>query len=144
MLAFDVRHLELGIVTALTAALAAFAVPRGTPASAPAMPAPSPESVAVRHTVVATIACDEAGIQTVVFKGRVHMLGAHQMATLHLQFAEMPRGYAVMTGARGEFEVRIPRSELGVVDLCTLPTARSGAAFKDDALSVEYVLQFER
>ena len=145
MLALDVRHFELGIVTALTAALAAFAVPGGTPASAPAMPCPSPEPVAVRETQVSAIACNEPSIQTIVFKGRVNALDPDMMATFHFRFADLPDRYSVMTGAHGDFEVRIPRAELGVVDLCSLPTAGlRNAAFKDEQLSIEYVLQFER
>lgn len=141
MLAFDVRHLELGIVTALTAVLAAVAVPRNTPASAPGMPAPSPEPVAVRHTEVASIACDEPGIQTVVLTGRVH---SRDVTTLFIHFAELPAGYTVMTGAKGDFEIRIPRTELGVTDLCALPTAGRQTEFNDASLSIEYAMQFER
>ena len=48
------------------------------------------------------------------------------------------------TGARGEFEVRIPRAELGVTDLCSLPTSGKNASFDDGQLSFEYALQFER
>jgi hypothetical protein len=143
VLAIDVRHFELGIVTVLTAALTAISVPCGSPASAPAMPAPSPEPVAVRHTEVSAIACDEPGIQTIVLKGRVESLG-EMSGTLHFRFAELPSGYAVMTLANGEFEVRIPRGELGITDLCSLPTAGRDAAFRDAQLSVEYALLFER
>jgi hypothetical protein len=143
VLALDVRHLELGIVSIVTATLAGLAVPRNCPASAPAMPAPSPEPVAMRETIVSSIACDDPSVQTVVFKGRFEH--ASGIETLHFQFAEMPRGYAVMmTGASGYFEVRVPREELGIVDLCTLPTSGNTAAFKDAQLSVEYALQFER
>ena len=142
VLALDVRHLELGIVSLVTATLAALAVPRNCPASAPGMPAPSPEPVAVREKTVSAIACDDPAIQTVVFRGRFEH--ASGIDTLHFQFAEMPRGYAVMmTGSSGEFEVRVPREELGIVDLCTLPTSNT-AAFKDAQLSIEYALQFER
>ncbi len=144
VLALDVRHLELGIVTALTAALAAFSCPCGTGASAPAMPAPSPEAVAVRQTLTSAIACDEPGIQTVVFKGTVQSIDPALQATFHFRFAELPDGYSVMTGARGVFEVRVPRDELGVVDLCSLPTSKRNALFTDSQLSVEYTLQFER
>ncbi len=142
MLALDVRHLELGIVSLVTATLAAVAIPSNCPASAPGMPAPSPEPVTVREKTVSAIACDDPGIQTVVFRGRFeHASGS--ATTLHFQFAEMPRGYAVMmTGSRGEFEVRVGREELGIVDLCTLPGTTT--AFKDAQLSVEYDLQFER
>lgn len=149
MLALDVRHLELGIVTALTAgaaalaiATAALSVPRACPASAPAMPAPSPEPVAGRVKGVVPVTCNDPLVQTVVFKGRVDALGSGD--TLHFHFAEMPRGYAVMTGPRGEFEIRIPRSELGIVDLCGLPTSNKNATFNDGQLSLEYALQFER
>lgn len=99
----------------------------------------------MRQTLVSAIACDEPGIKTIVFTGRVHALDPNMMATFHFRFADMPDRYSVMTGARGEFEVRIARDELGVVDLCSLPTAGlRSAAFKDEQLSIEYVLQFER
>lgn len=150
MLALDVRHLELGIVTGLTAAAAALAlataavaVPRSCPASAPAMPAPSPEPIAGRVKAVVPITCNDPLVQTVVFTGRVHALG-EGIDTLHFQFAEMPRGYTVMTGPRGEFEIRIPRSELGIIDLCSLPTSGKNAAFHDGQLSLQYAMQFER
>lgn len=146
VLALDVRHLELGIVTALTAALAAMAVPCGAPASAPAMPAPSPEPVTIRQTQVTSIACDDTNIETIVLKGRVHALGRNQLATFHFRFAELPSDYAIMvSGANGGFEVRIPRAELGIANLCSLPTAgMRNASFSDGQLSIEYVLEFER
>lgn len=143
VLALDVRHLELGIVTALTAALA-FASPRATSGSAPGMPAPSPEPVSVRQTATSAIACDDPGIQTIVFTGHVHSADP-ALTTLHFQFAELPDGYSVMTGANGAFEVHVPRAELRVADLCSLPTSTlHSASFSDSQLSIEYVLQFER
>lgn len=108
------------------------------------MPAPSPEPVAVRQTLTSVIACDEPGIQTIVFKGTVQSADPALVATFHFRFAELPDGYAVMTGARGDFEVRIPRAELGVTDLCALPTSKRAALFTDSQLSLEYTLQFER
>jgi hypothetical protein len=144
VLALEVRHLELGILAALTAVLAANAAPRCAPASVPGLPAPSPETVAIRIQETASIACDEPGIQTIVFAGRVRSFDP-ALSTMHFRFAEMPSGYSVMTGSTGEFEVRIPRNEMGVTDLCALPTAGlRNSAFKDAQLSIEYVVQFER
>ena len=108
------------------------------------MPSPSPEAVAVRQTVTTAIACDEPGIQTIVFRGTVHSADPALVATFHFRFAELPDGYAVMTGARGDFEVRVPRAELGVTDLCALPTSKRAALFSDSQLSLEYTLLFER
>ena len=108
------------------------------------MPAPSPEPVAIRIQETASIACDEPGIQTIVFAGRVHS-NDPAFNTMHFRFAEMPSGYTVMTGSSGEFEVRVPRAEMRVTDLCALPTAGlRNTAFKDAQLSIEYVVQFER
>lgn len=144
VLALEVRHLELGILAALTGVLAVAAAPKCAPPSAPGMPAPSPEAVAVRIQETAAIACDEPGIQTIVFTGRVHSADP-ALTTMHFRFAEMPSGYTVMTGSSGAFEVRIPRNEMGVTDLCSLPTAGlRNSAFKDAQLSIEYVVQFER
>jgi hypothetical protein len=108
------------------------------------MPAPSAEPVAVRQTLTSAIACDEPGIQTIVFKGAVRSADPALVTTLHFRFSELPNGYTVMTGARGAFEVRVPRAELGVSDLCALPTSKRAALFTDSQLSIEYTLQFER
>jgi hypothetical protein len=144
-----VRPLELGIVTFLsagvTAALAIAALPCPAPASAPSMPAPDPEPLIVPHTETSTIACDDPSVQTVVFKGRVNAIDKDLYATFHFRFADLPDRYTVMTGPHGEFEVRVSRAELGLLDLCTLPTSGlRNASFKDAQLSLEYVLSFER
>jgi hypothetical protein len=50
-----------------------------------------------------------------------------------------------MTGANGAFEVRVPRDELGYLDLCQLPSSgRRPASFQDSSMSIEYDLTFER
>ena len=101
-------------------------------------------TVSTPVTSFASIACDEPGIQTIVFTGRVHS-NDPAFNTMHFRFAEMPSGYTVMTGSSGAFEVRVPRSEMSVTDLCALPTAGlRNSAFKDAHLSIEYVVQFER
>ena len=119
-----------------------YAANQAVMASPARMPPPSDEPVAIGETAVAAIACDHPSIQTIVFKGRVH--SAVESTSLLLQFAELPAGYAVMTTPRGEFEIRVPRAELGVEDLCSLPTSGRNAAFKDAQLSIEYVIEFER
>jgi hypothetical protein len=152
VLAIAVRHRELGIAiaaaAALTAALAAASAALTCPAAAavsPAMPSPSPEPVRGRVTVAAPIACDAPGISTIVFKGQVTSLADDQQATFHFRFADLPSSYAVMTGARGTFEVRIPRDELGATDLCSLPSSgQRPASFRDASLAIHYELSFER
>jgi hypothetical protein len=156
VLAIAVRHRELGIAIAatagLTGALAAAAAvltcscPTGAlSAPAIAMPSPSPEPVRGRVTVVVPTACDAPGISTIVFKGQVTSLADDQQATFHFRFADLPSSYAVMTGARGTFEVRIPRDELGATDLCSLPSSgQRPASFRDASLAIHYELSFER
>jgi hypothetical protein len=153
VLATAVRHRELGIVIAatavLTGALAAAAAltcscPTKAP-SAPAMPGPSPEPERGRVALSVPIACDAPGITTIVFKGQVTSLDADQRVTFHFRFADLPSSYAVMTGARGQFEVRIPRDELGVTDLCSLPSSgQRPASFRDASMAIHYELSFER
>jgi hypothetical protein len=144
--ATNVRTFELlGIITALTAGLALCVLPNVAPASAPAMPSPSPEPLGIRLRETRSIACDADGVSTVVFRGRVQALDPDRFATFHFSFAEMPSRYMVMTGAKGAFEVRVPRAELGIVDLCALPSSDvRPARFEDDQMSIEYELTFER
>jgi hypothetical protein len=148
VIATDVWHRGLGIVTTLTVAtLAAVAlvVPRPAPPAAAAMPAPTPETVAVQDTETQAIDCNDRGITTVVFHGTVHAIDPDMRATFHFRFADLPSRYSVMTGANGAFEVRVPRDELGYLDLCQLPSAgRRPASFQDSTLSIEYDLSFER
>jgi hypothetical protein len=145
VIATDVRHLGLGIFTALTVGALALACPRSAPASAPGMPAPSPEAVGVRETETTAIDCSDHGINTVVFRGTVHALDPDMRATFHFRFADLPSRYSVMTGANGAFEVRVPRDELGYLDLCDLPSSgRRPATFSDGTMSIEYDLTFER
>jgi hypothetical protein len=145
VIATDVRQLGLGIFTVLTVGALALASPRPCPASAPAMPAPSPEVVTVRDTETAAIDCTDHGITTVVFRGTVHALDPDMRATFHFRFADLPSRYSVMTGANGAFEVRVPRDELGYLDLCDLPSSgRRPASFSDSSMSIEYDLSFER
>lgn len=147
MLATDVRTFELGIITALTAALASglAAIPATIPASAPGMPAPSPEPLGISVRETAPIACDAEGVTTVVFRGVVNALDHEKMATFHFRFADLPSRYMVMTGASGHFEIRIPREEVGITDLCALPSSgMHPARFQDAQMSIEYDLTFER
>jgi hypothetical protein len=145
VLATEVRRLELGIVAALTAALAAVTLSDGSGPSAPVMPAPSPEAVAVRDVETAPVDCADHDITTVVFHGTVHALDPDQRATFHFRFADLPSRYVVMTGPNGDFEVRVPRDELGYLDLCQLPSAgRHPAVFQDSSMFIEYELSFER
>lgn len=145
MLATDVRHLELGIACALTIGLAVLALPASVPPSAPGMPAPTPETVAVRDTHTTTIDCAEPGITTVVFRGTVHAIDPDMRATFHFRFADLPSRYSVMTGANGRFEIRIPRDELGYLDLCELPSSgQRPALFHDSQMTIRYELAFER
>ena len=109
------------------------------------MPAPTEESVVVRHTETAPVACNAEGVTTVVFRGAVHALDPDARATFHFRFADLPSRYSVMTGANGSFEVRIPREELGVLDLCDLPmSGQRPASFRDASMTIEYELTFER
>lgn len=109
------------------------------------MPAPTPESVIVRHSETAPVACNAEGVTAVVFKGTVHALDPDTRATFHFRFADLPSRYSVMTGANGSFEVRIPREELGVLDLCDLPSSGTRpASFRDDSMTISYELTFER
>lgn len=109
------------------------------------MPAPSPEPVQGRITETAAIACNAEGVTTVVFKGKVSSLDPDERVTFHFRFADLPSRYSVMTGARGEFEIRIPREELGILDLCTLPSSgQRPASFHDASMSIQYELSFER
>jgi hypothetical protein len=145
VLANEVRSHGLGIVSILTAGLAIAALGRNTPASAPAMPSPSPEPIGIRLSETRPIACDAEGVTTVVFRGQVHALAQDQFATFHFRFADLPSRYMVMTGKDGGFEIRIPREEIGIVDLCALPSSDvHPARFQDSQMSVEYELTFER
>jgi hypothetical protein len=145
VIATDVRHIGLGIVTTLTVAAVALLAPRPTPPTAATMPAPAPEAVAVRDTETQAIDCSDRGITTVVFHGTVHAIDPDMRATFHFRFADLPSRYSVMTGANGAFEVRVPRDELGYLDLCQLPSSgRRPASFHDSSLSIEYDLSFER
>jgi len=145
VLATDVRHLELGIACALTAGLAILALPTSIAPSAPGMPAPTPEIVHVRDAKTATIDCAEPGITTVVFRGTVHAIDPDMRATFHFRFADLPSRYSVMTGANGGFEIRIPRDELGYLDLCELPSSgQRPALFHDAQMTISYELAFER
>jgi hypothetical protein len=145
VLAIVVRHLELGIVAALTTGLALLALPCPTGPSAPGMPAPTPETVAVRATETMAIDCADHGINTVVFRGTVHAIDPDMRAAFHFRFADLPSRYSVMTGASGAFEVRIPRDELGYLDLCQLPSSgQRPALFHDAQMTISYELAFER
>lgn len=109
------------------------------------MPAPSPEAVAVRDSETAAIDCSDHAITTVVFRGTVHAIDPDMRATFHFRFADLPSRYSVMTGVNGAFEVRVPRDELGYLDLCQLPSSgRRPASFQDSTLSISYDLTFER
>ncbi len=145
MLATDVRHLELGIVAALTAGLAVLARPASIGPGAPGMPAPPPETIHIRHAQTVPIDCAEPGITTVVFRGTVHAIDPDMRATFHFRFADLPSRYSVMTGANGAFEIRIPRDELGYLDLCELPSSgQRPALFHDSQMTIRYELAFER
>lgn len=158
--AFDVRHLELGIVTALTAALAVAAIPRATPPSAPGMPGPSPEPIAERlpsfygvrmypaqpaSDATAPAGCDARDVTTVIVRGRISALDPDTFATFHFRFADLPSRYTVTTGAKGAFEIRIAREELGDLDLCKLPmSGQRPARFQDESMTLQYEVAFER
>ena len=145
VLALDVRH---GLPTALSAAVtvALIGIGSGSPGRAsPAMPAPGPESVEISEQTTAQIGCEDPAVQTVVFTGRVHALDPDLYATFNFRFADLPERYVVVTGAHGDFEVRVSRKELGLLDLCSLPLAGDRAAqFADAQLSITYHLSFER
>jgi hypothetical protein len=154
VLALDVRT---GIATALaaTTTIALLVLPAhdsrrwtcGTTVAAatPAMPDPDPEPVVTREATAAPLTCEDPGVQTVVFKGRVNALDDGELMTFHFRFADLPARYTVVTGAHGEFVVRVSREELGLLDLCTLPMSGLRAAqFHDGQLSIEYTLSFER
>jgi hypothetical protein len=152
VLVIAVRHRELGIVIAATAALSGAAAAVSGPtarraepsASAPAMSSPSPEPVRGRVAMTVPVACDAPGISTIVFTGQVTSLADDQQATFHFRFADLPSPYTVMTGARGNFEVRIPREELGATDLCSLPSSgERPARFRDASMAIQYELSFE-
>lgn len=116
------------------------------PAAMPApLPAPMAEELAVRHTGTAGGECNAEGVTAVVLKGTIHALDPDQRATFHFRFADLPSRYSVMTGANGSFEVRIPREELGVLDLCDLPSSGTRpASFRDESMTISYELAFER
>jgi len=150
VLALEVRT---GIATVLASAMTAMVALAGAPGGRPchatdtsvAMPEPAPEPVIVREAVTAPLTCEDPGIQTIVFKGRVNALGDDQTMTFHFRFADLPDRYTVMTGPHGEFEVRVSRSEIGLLDLCTLPmSGLRPARFTDAQLSIGYALSFER
>lgn len=109
------------------------------------MPEPTPEAVDVRDSATAPVSCNADGVTSVVFKGTVQALDPDHRATFHFRFADLPSRYSVMTGANGSFEVRIPREELGVLDLCDLPmSGQRPASFRDASMTIEYELTFER
>jgi hypothetical protein len=146
VLAFDVRHgFALALSAAPTVALfAAGSLSHGAASAAPAMPAPEPEQVELGVQATAQIGCEDPSVQTVVFTGRVNALDPDVYATFNFRFADLPDRYTVVTGAHGEFEVRVSRKELGLLDLCTLPLAGVRAAqFQDAQLSITYHLSFE-
>ena len=145
MIATDVRLVGPGIFAAITTAGLALLAPRPAGPCAPGMPGPSPEAVAVRDTETVAIDCSDHGITTVVFRGTVHAIDPDMRATFHFRFADLPSRYSVMTGVDGAFEVRVPRDELGYLDLCQLPSSgRRPASFQDSTLSISYDLTFER
>jgi hypothetical protein len=141
---------ELGIATALTAGALIAALVHEIPAGAPAMPDPSPEPIAARTpddspAIRTPVACDASDIKAVVVHGKIRSFDPDLRATFHMRFADLPSRYAVMTGAEGAFEVRIPREELAGVDLCELPRSGERAAvFQDASMTLEYVLDIER
>jgi hypothetical protein len=145
VIATDVRQFGLGIVTTLSVAALAVLARQPAPAGATGMPAPAPETVSVPHTETRAIDSSDHGITTVVFRGTVHSIDPDQRATFYFRFADLPSRYSVMTGANGAFEVRVPRDELGYLDLCQLPSSgRRPASFHDSSMSIEYDLTFER
>jgi hypothetical protein len=141
----------LGLVTLLTAALAAMA-PR-TAARPPAvMPDPTPEQLAVAPAVETQSltdmdTCNDAGVTAVVVRGRITSLDPSMQARFRIRLADVPSRYEAVTGDDGQFEVRIPRRELGATNLCELPirgVRPAAAAFAGSSMTVQYQLHFER
>jgi hypothetical protein len=115
-----------------------------------AMPDPSPEQLA-QPPVIETQSltdvdmCSDAGVTAIVVRGRITSLDPAMQARFRIRLAEVPSRYEAITGTDGLFEVRIPRRELGVTDLCTLPLhgQHPAAAFAGSHMTVQYKLYFE-
>ena len=115
------------------------------------MPDPTPEQIAAEPAVETQSltdvrTCVDAGVTSIIVRGRITSLDPHMQARFHIRFADIPSRYEAVTGDDGRFEVRIPRRELGAADLCSLPQSGmhpAASAFAGSNMTVSYQVTFE-